>query len=232
MSATVSLRIDGAEVRVPAGTSVLDAAMECGVCIPHLCHLQGVTPSGVCRLCIVEVAQGGSSHVTTSCTLEAAEGMVVRAHSERIVRTRRNLAEMLVAEAPNSRAVQDVAARCGVTSVRYPFRRESCVLCGRCARVCREVWQAEALGTVGRGETLRVGLAFGTRPDTCKRCNACITVCPMTITPCDGPMRPGEERLCAKCASTLSMFADSPDTCSRCRLGAGYQCHRAVAAAR
>ena len=62
-----------------------------------------------------------------------------------------NIAEMLVAEAPNSRAIQDMAVRCGVTDVRYPFRNKDCVLCGRCVRVCREVWQSKSLGFVGRG---------------------------------------------------------------------------------
>jgi NADH dehydrogenase/NADH:ubiquinone oxidoreductase subunit G len=228
MADQVTLRIDGSQVRAPQCSSVLEAALEYGICIPHLCHMKGVTPTGVCRLCVVEVERHGSTRVTSSCTLEAEDGMVVHAHTERIMRIRKNLAELLVAEAPNSRAIQDVAARCGVKSVRYPFRHENCVLCGRCVRVCREVWQAEALGTIGRGERLRVSLPFGTRPDACKRCNACISVCPMTITPCDGPMRAGEEYLCNKCASQLSMAAESPDSCVRCRLGKGFDCIRRV----
>ena len=228
MSDQVSLTIDGSQVRAPRGSSVLEAALDFGVCIPHLCHLKGVTPAGVCRICIVEVEKDGRSKITASCTLEVEEGMVIHAHSEQILRIRRQIAELLVAEAPNSRAVQDIAVRCGVTSVRYPFRHESCVLCGKCVRVCREVWRADALGEIGRGEALRVSLPFGKRPDTCKRCNACIYVCPMTITPCDGPMREGEEYLCGKCASQLTMMADAPDSCVRCKLGKGFDCIRRV----
>jgi NADH dehydrogenase/NADH:ubiquinone oxidoreductase subunit G len=228
MSEQVILKIDGAPVKAARGTSVLEAALDHGICIPHLCHLKGVSPAGACRLCIVEAANGGKSKLTTSCTLEAEAGMEILAHTEKVNRIRKGIAELLVAEAPNSRAIQDVAVRCGVTSVRYPFRNEGCVLCGKCVRVCKEVWRAHALGQIGRGETPRVGLAFGRRPDSCKRCNACISVCPMTITPCPGPMKKGEERLCAQCASQLTMTMDAPGNCVRCRLGKGFACIRQV----
>ena len=228
MQEHVNVTIDGAIIRAVKGASVLDTAMEYGVCIPALCHYPGLSDIGACRLCIVENVVGGKSKVTTSCTLTVAEGMVVHTDTEKIQRLRRNIAELLVAKAPNSRAIQDIAVRCGVTSVRYPFRHESCVLCGKCVRVCREVWRADALGEIGRGENLRVSLPFGKRPDTCKRCNACVYVCPMTITPCDGPMREGEEYLCGKCASQLTMMSDAPDSCVRCRLGKGFDCIRRV----
>jgi NADH dehydrogenase/NADH:ubiquinone oxidoreductase subunit G len=222
----VNLTINGAKIRVPKGTSVLDAALSYGICIPHLCHMQGVTPLGACRLCIVEVVKNGKSKVTASCTLEAEEGMVILAHTEKILKARKNIAEMLVAQAPNSRAIQDIAVRCGVSQVRYPFRNEACVLCGRCVRVCSEVWQSKSLGFVGRGQERHVALPFNTRPEFCKKCNACIEVCPMTITACPGPMKKGEEFLCALCESQLSMEKDTPDTCIDCRLGEGFGCLR------
>jgi bidirectional [NiFe] hydrogenase diaphorase subunit len=222
----VTLTVDGARIRVPEGTSVLDAALDHGICIPHLCHMRGVLPNGVCRVCLVEVRRNGRSKITTSCTLEAKDGMVIRAHTEKILRLRRNVAELLVAEAPNSRAIQDLAVRCGVTEVRYPFHHASCVLCGRCVRVCTEVWQSGSLGMVGRGKDRHVALPFDERPEYCKRCWSCREVCPMTIAPCDGPMLPGEEYLCGKCASQLTMIEQSPDSCVWCRLGEGYQCVR------
>ncbi|MFC1703216.1 2Fe-2S iron-sulfur cluster-binding protein [Candidatus Omnitrophota bacterium] len=222
----VNLTINGAKVRAPKNTYVLDVALDYGICIPHLCHLRGVTSFGACRLCIVEVVKNGRSKVTTSCTLEAKEGMVVLAHTEKILKARKNIAEMLVAEAPNSRAVQDIAARCGVTDVRYPFRNKNCVLCGRCVRVCSEVWRSKSLGFVGRGNERHVALPFNKRPEFCKKCNACIDLCPMTITACPGPMEKGKESLCALCASQLSMEQDTPDTCIDCRLGEGFDCVR------
>ena len=226
MSDYVNLTINGAKIRAAQGTNVLDAALEYGICIPHLCHMQDLTPMGVCRLCIVEVIQNGRSKVTTSCTLEVKEGLTVLAHTDKILKARKVIAEMLVAEAPNSRAIQDIAARCGVTEVRFPFRNRNCVLCGRCVRVCNEVWQSKSLGFVGRGKYRHVALPFNTRPEFCKRCWSCMDLCPMTITPCDGPMEIGEEALCAKCESQLTMSIDSPDTCVHCRLGEGFGCLR------
>ena len=114
--------------------------------------------------------------------------------------------------------------RSGVKRVRYPFRGGSCVLCGRCVRFCEEVRQARAVGFVGRGKERRVETAFGARPDSCKLCHACVELCPMTVTPCPGPMKPGEGQLCGLCESQLSMAEKFPDTCVLCGLGEGFEC--------
>jgi len=79
--------------------------------------------------------------------------MVIKSNTDRIRKLRKNLAELLVAQAPNSRAIQDIAVRCGVEEVRYKFRNDNCVLCGRCVRVCTEVWKARAIGFVGEEES-------------------------------------------------------------------------------
>ena len=73
----ITLTIDGAHLRVPKGISALDAALDHGICIPHLCHMREALDIGVCRLCLVEVMGNGRSKITTSCTLEAKEGMVI-----------------------------------------------------------------------------------------------------------------------------------------------------------
>lgn len=215
-------------MRAPMGRSVLDVALEYGICIPHLCHVPNLSDFGACRLCIVERVENGRSKVTTSCTLLVQDDMVIRTNTEKIRKLRRNIAELLVAEAPNSRAVQDIAVRCGVTKVRYPFRNKNCTLCGRCVRVCAEMWGARAIGFVGRGKERHVDFPFGVRPDFCKECNSCIQLCPMTITPCDGPMAPGEERLCGKCEAQLMVTERIPDTCVLCDLGNGFNCARHV----
>ncbi len=229
MQEYVTLSIDGAKVRAPRGTTVLDAALKMGLCIPHLCHMPGFTGLGACRLCLVELVQGERRRVTTSCTLLVQEGMVVEATTEKIQRLRRNVAEMLVAEAPNSKAIQDIAVRCGVTEVRYPFRQKDCVLCGRCVRVCTEMWQARAIGFVGRGKARHVDFPFGTRPDFCKMCKSCIDLCPMITPPCGGLMEEGEEQLCGKCQSQLRLAEQMPGYCIRCELGENFQCTRAGA---
>lgn len=223
----VNITVNGARIRTPKGSNVLDAALEYGICIPHLCHMKDLVPMSACRLCIVEViSKDGRSRVTASCTLEAKEGMVIQSHTDRILRARKMIAELLVAEAPNSRALQDMAVRCGVTDARFPFRNANCILCGRCIRVCSEVWQSRSLGFVGRGKERHVALPFYLRPETCKRCWSCIEVCPMTISPCNGPMKEGEAYLCNQCESQLSMALGVEDTCVQCRLGEGFGCIR------
>jgi len=222
----VNVNIDGAIIHTPKGTSVLDTAIEYGICIPHLCHVPYLSDIGACRLCIVEHVENDRSKITASCTLNVEDGMVIRTNTDRIRKMRRNLAELLVAQAPNSRAIQDIAVRCGVKEVRYPFRNEDCVLCGRCVRACTEVWKARAIGFVGRGKNRHVDFPLGVRPDFCKQCGACIQLCPMTITPCNGPMKPGEERLCGNCESQLMVNEHAPGGCEWCKLGEGFGCGR------
>ncbi len=226
MQQYVNVNIDGAIIRAVKGTSVLDTAIEYGICIPHLCHVPNLSDIGACRLCIVEHVVNGHSKVTTSCTLNVEEDMVILTSTDKIRKLRHNLAELLVAQAPNSRAIQDIAVRCGVTSVRYPFRSEDCVLCGRCVRVCNEIWKARAIGFVGRGKDRHVDHPFGIRPEFCKQCDNCVQICPMTITPCNGPMKLGEERLCGQCESQLIIADQTPGSCVWCELGEGFACGR------
>ncbi len=226
MQQYVNVNIDGAIIKAVKGTSVLDTAIEYGICIPHLCHVPNLSDIGACRLCIVEHVVNGRSKVTTSCTLNVEEGMEILTNTDKIRKLRHNLAELLVAQAPNSRAIQDIAVRCGVTEVRYPFRNEDCVLCGRCVRTCTEIWQARAIGFVGRGKDRHVDHPFGIRPEFCKQCDNCIQTCPMTITPCNGPMKPGEEGLCGQCESQLIISEQAPGGCVWCALGEGFACGR------
>ncbi len=226
MQQYVNVSIDGATIHAPRGTSVLDTAIEYGICIPHLCHVPNLSDIGACRLCIVEHVVNGRSKITASCTLNVEEGMVILANTDNVRRLRRTLAELLVAQAPNSRAIQDIAVRCGVKEVRYPFHNDNCVLCGRCVRACTEIWRARAKGFVGRGKERHVDYPFGVRPDFCKQCGSCVDLCPMTITPCNGPMKPGEERLCGNCESQLMTNEQAPGSCVWCKLGEGFGCGR------
>ncbi len=228
MQQYVNINIDGASIHAIKGASILDTTIEHGICIPHLCHVPYLSDIGACRLCIVEHVVNGYSKVTTSCTLNVEKGMVIMTNTDKIRKLRRNLAELLVAQAPNSRAIQDIALRCGVKKVRYPFRNEDCVLCGRCVQVCTDVWKARAKGFVGRGKDRHVDYPFGIRPDFCTQCGSCIHVCPMTIPPCDGPMKPGEEYFCGKCESQLIIADETPGSCVWCKLGEGFGCGRYV----
>lgn len=226
MKQHVTISIDGIRIRAAKGTSVLDAALDYGICIPHLCRVPYLSSIGACRLCIVENIVDGRSKITTSCTLLVKEGMVILSNTEKIRKLRRNIAELIVAEAPNSRAIQDIALRCGVKEVRYPFRNNDCILCGRCVQVCTGLFGVKAIGFVGRGKDRRVESPFNIRSELCRDCGACIDVCPMTIVPCDGPMKLGEERLCGKCESKMAFAEETPGFCVWCDLGEGFQCER------
>ena len=81
---SVNINIDGANIKAPKGSSVLDVAIEYGICIPHLCHVPGLSDIGACRLCIVENVTNGRPVVTTSCTLKVQEGMVIKTNTDRI----------------------------------------------------------------------------------------------------------------------------------------------------
>lgn len=228
MTQYVTVNINGFLIDAEKGASVLDAALGAGICIPHLCRLPNIPDLGACRLCIVEHIVNGRSKVTTSCTLRVEEGMVVYSNTEKIRKLRHNIAELLVAEAPNSRAVQDVAVRCGVTNVRYPFRNSDCILCGRCVRACTGYLGEKAIGFVGRGKDRRVASPFNLMSQLCNDCGRCIDLCPMTVVPCDGPMLPGEERLCGNCESKILTEDATLGTCIACYMGEGFQCERAL----
>jgi hypothetical protein len=79
---------------------------------------------------------------------------------------------------------------------------------------------------VGRGSERHVGFPMGVRPESCKQCYDCVELCPMTIAPCDGPMKTGEERLCGNCESQLMVAAEMPGSCTWCELGKSFGCGR------
>ncbi len=118
---TVKVTIDGRWLDVEEGSTILLAAREFGIHIPTLCYIDHLSPYGGCRLCVVEISnhEGGKTFIDTSCTHEVTEGMVIQTQSQRIIRARKMLAELLVASAPNVKMAQDIAARriIGVSSV-------------------------------------------------------------------------------------------------------------------
>lgn len=212
MSDLVTITIDGQSVETPVGTSVLAAALNAGICIPNLCWLPEVTPTGACRVCLVEVERHGRRKMTASCTLEAKEGLVIHAHSEDVVRARRNIVELLLAEAPQSEVLQALAERLGVDNVRYPPRESDCVLCGRCVAACAEVSGTGAKGFLGRGSRRHIGLPFY-QEKYCQKCGECSDRCPMDIAPVSKRGKPG-----GVCGSELSKNEEIPSICENCVL--------------
>jgi formate dehydrogenase major subunit len=201
----VSLTIDGQAVSVPAGTSVMAAAMMMGTTIPKLCATDSLEPFGSCRLCLVEI--DGRRGTPASCTTPAEEGMVVRTQTQRLADLRRGVMELYISDHPldcltcsanGDCELQDMAGTVGLREVRYGYEGENhlkvpkdesnpyftfedskCIVCSRCVRACEEVQGTFALTIQGRGFDSRVspgGLDFF--GSECVSCGACVQACP------------------------------------------------------
>ena len=212
MCETISITVDGETVETTAGTSVLAAALEAGICIPNLCFLPETTPTGACRVCLVEVEKNGRTRMTASCTLEARDGMVIHAHSDNVIRARRNIVELLLAEVPDSAVLQSLAERLEVDDVRYPERESDCILCGRCVAACVDIAKTGAKGAVGRGNHRHIALPFYD-DRYCQKCDECKERCPLEIDPESRRGKPG-----GVCGSELSKNDEIPEVCEDCPL--------------
>lgn len=204
MSEVRTLVIDGKDVAATSDQSILSAARENGIGIPTLCHLDGLSDVGACRLCVVEVE--GSPKLLPACTTRVEEGMSVHTTSKALVAYRRTMVEMFFVErnhicsvcvANNNCELQDKARQLGVTHFDLPMMHPSlpvdatherfvldhnrCILCTRCVRVCDEVEQAHVWDVSGRGTGARIVSDLGTpwgSSTTCTSCGKCVQVCP------------------------------------------------------
>jgi bidirectional [NiFe] hydrogenase diaphorase subunit len=202
--AAKTLTINGKLVGAHENQTVLDAAREAGINIPTLCHLEGVTDVGACRLCLVEVV--GSPRLQPACVLKVAEGMEVNTHSDRLQRYRRMILELLFAERNHVCSVcvsnghcelQSLATEIGMDHVRFRYQHarfgmdithalfgldhNRCIVCTRCVRVCSEVEGAHTWDISGRGAKARVitdlNQPWG-EAESCTSCGKCVQGCP------------------------------------------------------
>ena len=167
---TVTLEIDGKRVEAEKGTTILRAARSCGADIPTLCHHDELEPSGVCRLCMVEIERNGRTKLVASCVHEVEEGLVVRTDTERVMKIRRMIIELLWPTVP------DLAERYGVTCSRFEPVENECNRCGLCVRYCREVKKIEAVFFKGRGIDRRVAIVPELAAE-CAYCRECYDLC-------------------------------------------------------
>jgi bidirectional [NiFe] hydrogenase diaphorase subunit len=193
----ITFRMNGLEVQAEEGSTILETAQFYGLEIPTLCHNEGLTPFGGCRLCVVEIGEGLRSKLVSSCTYPVEAGLVVRTDSARVWRARRMMIELMLAMAPGSKVLQDLASKFGVTEMRFAPRNGECILCGLCTRICAEQMDAEAIGFQQRGHKRKISTPFDMRSEVCRLCGACMYICPACQLRCQGPQ--AETALCNGC---------------------------------
>jgi NADH dehydrogenase/NADH:ubiquinone oxidoreductase subunit G len=205
----ITLSMDGKSVTVEAGSTLLEAGLACGSPIPTICYHEATTSNALCRICVVEIA--GQRLLQPACIVKAAEGMQVQTRSERVIRARRTILEMLAAstELTESPGILELMREYGASNQRFPGAqlRESpvlddnpmyirdytkCVLCWRCVQVCAEDAQYTfAINFSGRGFDTHIATFFDSPmpASSCVFCGQCVAVCP------SGALKPKREFL-------------------------------------
>ena len=177
-----TVTLDGVQVEVETGATILDAARKAGIWIPTLCYHPAVSNAATCRLCMVELDRGDRKQIVTACNYPVRRDITVSVSSEAAVRARRGVMQLLLARAPESEELKALAERIGVEGTPYPTVTESqrnCILCGLCTRVCEEVIGRSAIGFAGRGVDRAVAAPFRQASEDCIGCGACAAVCPV-----------------------------------------------------
>ena len=198
-----TLIIDGQEVSARSGQTILEVARENEIYIPTLCHMEGLSDVGACRLCLVEIK--GTGKLQAACVTAVFEGMDVSTNSERLQKHRRTILELLFAERNHVCSVCVANGHCelqtlgqeqGLTHVRLPYRNPEltvdasldrftvdhnrCILCTRCVRVCAEIEGAHVWDVANRGidSIVITDLHDNWGSSSCTRCGKCVQVCP------------------------------------------------------
>ena len=176
--AEVILTIDGRQVKAEEGMTVLQAAKKAGIYIPTLCDYEKLQPYSVCRICMVEFESRGRTNFDTACSLPATANLVVKTRSEKVDKIRKTLLELILAHAPDSPILKDLAKEYGANKDRYDKEASFCILCGLCGRYCHEVKKANAIGFVDRGVRREVDFVPAIAAKECWDCKECFPLCP------------------------------------------------------
>ncbi|MFC1965823.1 2Fe-2S iron-sulfur cluster-binding protein [Chloroflexota bacterium] len=203
MIAEVTVTINGTQVSGREGMTILELARKHGVDIPTLCYIPELSPTGACRVCVVEVE--GSRTLVGSCHTPVNQGMVIHTHSPKVLETRRVIVELLLAshcgyclicEKANLCELRRIAADLEVGLSRFQTRKRyypiedvspyihrdlsKCILCRRCVRACSEIAKQNVFGIAYRGfdSKIVVDCDQPINKDVCRDCDVCISVCP------------------------------------------------------
>ncbi len=174
----ISLQIDGKEVKAKKGMTLLKAAQSAGISIPTLCHHEKLEPFGGCRICIVELVYDDWTKLVVSCVYLAEENLIVRTRSEKVDRIRKNLLELLLAHAPDSPQLEDLAKEYGADKDRFEKEASFCIHCGLCVRYCAEVKKKNAVGFIDRGIKKEISFIPEIASRECNKCKECFPLCP------------------------------------------------------
>jgi bidirectional [NiFe] hydrogenase diaphorase subunit len=222
---TINLKIDNHEVTTQEGKTILEAATQNGIEIPHLCWLEGLTRTGACRLCLVEMK--GSAKLFSSCSTPVSEGMEVTTDSKNLKEYRKSTLQLLLSErthicsvcvANKNCELQNLADKLGVDHVTFerewtrdqvdsthPFLvidRNRCILCTRCIRVCDEIEGVHTLDLKLRGKDSQVIVDLDEQwknSPSCTSCRKCAKVCPVGAIYVEGePLSETKDKAIAK----------------------------------
>ena len=198
-----AIEANGQKIEAKKGETILQTLTRAGIKVPTICHMEGLLPSGTCRMCVVEVE--GFSGLVPSCSHPVSEGMKIRTNTPEVMQTRKTIIDLLLSNHPDDCLycarngncdLAKMAAENGVRDRIFQGERtrrpkdisspsiirdpEKCILCGKCVRMCEEVQGVSAIDFVQRGSKAYVGTAFnqGLNVSSCINCGQCILVCP------------------------------------------------------
>ena len=174
----IRLQIDDKEVVASDGMTIFEAALSAGISIPTVCHHDSLEPYGGCRLCTVEVEDRGWTKHVVSCVYPVAEDLIVRTRSEKVDKIRKVLTEQLLAYAPESEVLKELAQEYQADKDRFAKEPSFCILCGLCVRYCAEVKQKYAVGFVDRGARREISFIPEISAKECWDCKECFPLCP------------------------------------------------------
>ena len=174
----ILLQIDGREVTATPQMTVLQAAQGAGIHIPTLCHHEALEPYGGCRMCMVEVETRGRKNFVVSCLYPVAQGLVVRTRSEKVDKIRKLILEELLAHAPDSPQLVELAQEYGADKDRFEKDSSFCILCGLCVRYCAEIKKMDAVGFVDNGARREISFVPEIAAKECWDCKECFPLCP------------------------------------------------------
>jgi iron-only hydrogenase group A len=198
----IEMQVDGRTIEAKEGETILSALKREGIHVPTLCHLEGLPPSGACRMCVVEME--GAGNFVTACSYPVAAGMKIQTRSPKVLDARRTIVELLLSNHPDDCLYCARSGKCDLQTlsqsmgirqrmnhgartfhekdvagaiVRDP---DKCILCGRCVRICEEIQGIGSIDFVNRGSKAYIGTAFdqGLNVSTCINCGQCIVGCP------------------------------------------------------